>query len=435
VLPTVSAALGDGEPKRFEAVVCDLVAGMHPALQWSIERGERAVYALVVTGQEDERLRPFTDAWKAAAPPEDMMWEYHDSVPAVPDPTKVTVNLGRRRIRLADVRVAAQVDEAEGVVDIAVHHPDLPRLEESQRRALTFLPLDAALGERLAAERLRRVETAEREPRDAISLLELRDLVRELAGLEPDRATAREHGLGQEPAAEHDLGPHEDPAAEHDGGWGTDPAAEDDGGWGTDPAAEGDRDRRDVPASEPGWHQEPAAEHDRGWHAQPAGDLERHWRAEPAAEPEQGWHQEPAEDPDRGWHGGPAAGHERGRHDEPVVEHGGGRHDEPGGGWRAEPAAEPGRRWPEEPVAGYQRGGPEEPVAEPGGGWREPAAGQDRGRHDEVAAERGPAPRRTFGKHSLGYRPEGGGTGFVFRRDLGEHGLGYGPDSGARGSG
>jgi len=344
VLPTVSAALGDGEPKRFEAVVCDLVAGMHPALQWSIERGERAVYALVVSGQEDERLRPFTDAWKAAAPPEDMMWEYHDSVPAVPDPTEVTVNLGRRRVRLADVRVAAQVDEAEGVVDVAVHHPDLARLEESQRKALTFLPLDAALGERLAAERLRRVETAEREPRDAISLLDLRDLVRELAGLEPERATAREYGLGQEPAAEPGLGPHEDSAAEHDGGWGTEPAAEDDRGW------------RDVPAAEPGWHQEPAAEDDRGWHAEPAGEPERDWRQESAGEQ------------DGGWHGGPAAEH-------------------------------------------------------------------DRGRHDEVIAEPGPAPRRTFGKHGLGYRPEGGGAGFVFRRDLGEHGLGYGPDSGARGFG
>ncbi|MGH3759851.1 hypothetical protein [Actinophytocola sp.] len=182
LLPEVAAALGDREPGRVENQLCELVAGLHPDLHFSIERGQRAIYALVVTGQEDPRLRPFTDAWQRAAPPEDTIWEYHDSVPAVPDPTLVTVNLGPHRISLAEVRVVAQVDEAAGVVDVAVHHPVMASLDEAARSAMTYLPLDAALGERLAAERLRRVETAEAEPADTIGLLELRTLVRDLAG-------------------------------------------------------------------------------------------------------------------------------------------------------------------------------------------------------------------------------------------------------------
>ncbi|WP_158887452.1 hypothetical protein [Amycolatopsis anabasis] len=181
LLPEISAALGDREPRRVEHELCEAVALVHPDLHFSLERGQQAVYALVVTGQEDPALRPYTDAWKAAAPDEDPIWEYHDSVPPVPDPAEVTVNLGEHRISLADVRVAAQVDEAEAVVDVAVHHPRLGELEEAARRAMTFLPLDAALGERLAGERLRRVETAESEPAGAISLLELRELVRGLA--------------------------------------------------------------------------------------------------------------------------------------------------------------------------------------------------------------------------------------------------------------
>jgi hypothetical protein len=68
------------------------------------------------------------------------------------------------------------------VVDVAVHHPVMASLDEAARSAMTYLPLDAALGERLAAERLRRVETAEAEPADTIGLLELRTLVRGLAG-------------------------------------------------------------------------------------------------------------------------------------------------------------------------------------------------------------------------------------------------------------
>jgi len=177
LLPTISAALGDREPHRVEFELCQLVEALHPRLQFSLERGRQAIYALVVTGQEDPELRPYTDAWAAAAPPQDAIWEYHDSVPPVPDPAEVTVNLREHRISLADVRVAAQVDEQAAVVDVAVFHPGFADLEIAERQTLTFLPLDATLGERVAAERLRRVETAEAEPEGAITLLELRDLV------------------------------------------------------------------------------------------------------------------------------------------------------------------------------------------------------------------------------------------------------------------
>lgn len=179
LLPELSGALGDREPQRVENQLCDLVAALHPELHFSLDRGQRAIYALVVSGQEDPKLRPYTDAWRAAAPPEDAIWEYHDSVPPVPDPTLVTVNLGAHRIPLADVRVVAQVDG--DVVDVAVYHPKMAELEPSARDAMTYLPLDAALGERLAAERLRRVETADREPADTIGLLELRTIVEALA--------------------------------------------------------------------------------------------------------------------------------------------------------------------------------------------------------------------------------------------------------------
>jgi hypothetical protein len=182
LLPEVSSALGDREPQRVENQLCDLVATLHPELHFSLERGQRAVYALVVSGQEDPRLRPYTDAWHAAAPAEDPIWEYHDSVPPVPDPTLVTVNLGAHRIPLKDVRVVAQVDG--DVVDVAVYHPEMAALDQAARDAMTYLPLDAALGERLAAERLRRVETSLQEPADTIGLMELRTLVQGLVRAE-----------------------------------------------------------------------------------------------------------------------------------------------------------------------------------------------------------------------------------------------------------
>ncbi|MBO0839608.1 MAG: hypothetical protein J2O49_02165 [Sciscionella sp.] len=180
LLPEISAALGDREPQRFEDALCAAVSAMHPDLHFAVERGQRAIYALVVTGQEDPALRRYTDAWKAAAPEESPFWEYHDSVPPVPDPNEVTVNIGEHRIPLADVRVVALVDEADGVVDVAVYHPKMAELTDPMRQAMTFLPLDATLGERLAGSRLRRVETALVEPANAITLTEFRDLVSQL---------------------------------------------------------------------------------------------------------------------------------------------------------------------------------------------------------------------------------------------------------------
>jgi hypothetical protein len=106
LLPQISAALGEGEPHLVEHQLCEAVAAMHPDLHFSLEQGERARYALVVTGQGDAALRPFTDAWIAMAPPTGPLWEFHDAVPPVPDPTQVTVTVEAQRLPLADVRVA-----------------------------------------------------------------------------------------------------------------------------------------------------------------------------------------------------------------------------------------------------------------------------------------------------------------------------------------
>lgn len=208
VLPKVSAALGEGELAGLENELCELVAAVHPDLHFAIERGQQAIYALVVTGQGDPELRPYTDAWMAAAPPLSPIWEYYDAVPPVPDPTEVTVNLGTHRIPLADVRVVAQVDAPAGLVDVAVYHPKMAELDKPAQDAITFLPLDATLGERLAADRLGRVETAEHEPANAIGLLEFRDLVRDLdadtpaAETTPDATTSADTKAADTKAAD-----------------------------------------------------------------------------------------------------------------------------------------------------------------------------------------------------------------------------------------
>ncbi|ACU39846.1 hypothetical protein KCV87_25720 [Actinosynnema pretiosum subsp. pretiosum] len=157
LLPRISGALGDGQPQRVEHELCELVASVHPRLEFAIQRGRRAVYALVLSSREDPVVRPYTDAWRAAAPHEDMIWEYHDSVPPVPDTDEVTVNIGEHRLPLADIRLLTEPTD-DGVVDVVVHHPVFADLGEDDRMRVAFLALDAALGERVAAGVVGRVE-------------------------------------------------------------------------------------------------------------------------------------------------------------------------------------------------------------------------------------------------------------------------------------
>ncbi|MHA6800929.1 hypothetical protein [Bounagaea algeriensis] len=192
LLPEITSALADGRPQHVEPLVSDLVRRLHPDLGFSFERGLRATYALVVSGEADPQLRPYTDAWMRAAPQEDQAWEYHDAIPPVPDPMEVTVRLGETPYTLADVRVVAQVDGAAGVVDVAVHHPGFAGLEDRSRTALALMALDAALGERRAADRLGRIETAEFPPESTVDLARLRELAEELerTGTDPGQGGA-----------------------------------------------------------------------------------------------------------------------------------------------------------------------------------------------------------------------------------------------------
>lgn len=172
--PVVADALAAGELHAVEPRVAAAVARMHPRLGWSLAGGDGDAHVLVVTGEGDEGLRELTDAWLAEAP-DDADWEYHDSAQAMDDPGAFTLGIGDVDVALADVRVHALVDG--DVVHVAVHHPVMPGLRGEDRDALCFVALDTALGERLVEERVGHVEPVDAEPGDALTLVELRELV------------------------------------------------------------------------------------------------------------------------------------------------------------------------------------------------------------------------------------------------------------------
>jgi hypothetical protein len=184
--PRVAAALDAGHTDMVEPMVAAAVGVLDPRLGWSVGTGERSRHALMVTGEGDAALRAITDAWLAAAPPADAEWEYHDAAPAHDDPSEVTLALGDLYVPLSEIRVAAQ--PAGEMLNVAVFHPVMARLHGADRDALSFVPLDVALGERLVERRIGRVEPVDAEPPNALDLLGLRALV---ASLDPAEYAVR----------------------------------------------------------------------------------------------------------------------------------------------------------------------------------------------------------------------------------------------------
>jgi hypothetical protein len=131
LLPEISAALGDREPQRVEHDLCGAIALVHPDPAF-LSRA-RATGHLRAGGDRPRGTGIAAVHRRLArrSAPEDAIWEYHDSVPPVPDPAQVTVNLGEHRISLADVRVAAQADEAESAVDVTVHGAGFRRAQDA----------------------------------------------------------------------------------------------------------------------------------------------------------------------------------------------------------------------------------------------------------------------------------------------------------------
>lgn len=176
--PAVAAALDADQTDRIEPMVAAAVAALDRRLGWSVGTGERSRYGLMVTGEGSATLRAITDAWLAAAPPADAEWEYHDAAPAHDDPSEVTLVLGDLQVSLSEIRVAAQPDG--DLVNVVVFHPAMARLRGPDRDALSFVPLDVALGERLVERRIGRVEPVDAEPPGALDLVGLRTLVSSL---------------------------------------------------------------------------------------------------------------------------------------------------------------------------------------------------------------------------------------------------------------
>ncbi|MBF0689581.1 MAG: hypothetical protein IR158_17665 [Cellulomonas sp.] len=163
------------DPSRLAQEIAPRLDAVHPGLQFETGAGRASRHVLVVTAAGDPDLRETADRWLEAAPAADASFEYDTWRRPVEDPAGMSLDLGGTRLDVGDVVVATT--PAGDLTDVVAWHPAFADLPDEARGQITFLLLDAVLGERVVEEHLGAVGWASAEPADARPLVELRDLL------------------------------------------------------------------------------------------------------------------------------------------------------------------------------------------------------------------------------------------------------------------
>jgi hypothetical protein len=158
------------------------VHAIDPDLEWELGQGEQAKNAFVLTPAGNAKLRATAARWRAAAPPADEIWEFHDARQPSAGFDDFTLQIGEHSLAMSEVRFGAILtgDEPHSV-DVTVFHPLFADLPDNLRSQITFLALDWALGENGVETWVGLVEPMATEPPDARTVHELRAVVTEIA--------------------------------------------------------------------------------------------------------------------------------------------------------------------------------------------------------------------------------------------------------------
>jgi hypothetical protein len=143
-------------------------------LAWQLSAGDTSRHVLVISPEGDPARRALARRVVLAAPEADEAWSYVDARPPLPDLESIALG----PIDLSGVRVSARMNN--GRFDVQVHHPAYTDMAEQARAEVTFLALDAALGENDTELWLGEVQPVEFPPLDGFGLTALRSVVQDL---------------------------------------------------------------------------------------------------------------------------------------------------------------------------------------------------------------------------------------------------------------
>ncbi len=175
----IDEAISNGTVEGWSEKLTERVHAIDDALVWELAPGLEARHQLVVTAEGNPEKRAIARRWLRGAPPASKTWEYADARQRVASLDDLALTMDGQELSLSDVVVAATREGNH--YNVEVYHPLFSDPPAESDKSVTFIALDAALGELEIETWLWRVDVAADRPKGAVPLNELRRLVDDLA--------------------------------------------------------------------------------------------------------------------------------------------------------------------------------------------------------------------------------------------------------------
>lgn len=176
----VVQAADSRDSERVTALLRPAVAELDPSLTWEVRPGQDARYALVVSGGGRPELRSLAERWYLAAPEADGDIEYAPARRRDPRVFGSTLTIDDYDVPLDELVTGTRLDQQRLRLDVVIHHPLFPLLDQESRLRVAYLGLDAALGEDDVERWLGTVEISADPPVDAVPVSSLPAVVDQL---------------------------------------------------------------------------------------------------------------------------------------------------------------------------------------------------------------------------------------------------------------
>lgn len=187
---SATRALASGDWAKIQSRLQERVAAVSPDLAWQIGPGDVSQNCLVISGGGVAEFRRLAQLCVDAAPPPDPAWEYAASRAATPGWEEAQLQLPDGDIvDISATMTYYEVDlEDWQRVHVRLWNPAIAAMAAGEERAaVSFMVLDAVLGEDRVARWLGGLDVALEQPEHAVSLAPLVQLIQKLdeQGVEP----------------------------------------------------------------------------------------------------------------------------------------------------------------------------------------------------------------------------------------------------------
>jgi hypothetical protein len=171
-----------GNASDWSGVLSARIASVHPELGWETGPGRKSAHHLALTAEGNPELRIVAERVLSRSPQPDAHWEYYAARQrASGDPIRRVEFDDGLEVDYGLIAATASHDELWEELNITLFHPVFAELDEARAGNIAFLFLDTLVGEDDVERWIGDVKTVRARPDNALTAVELRVRVDELA--------------------------------------------------------------------------------------------------------------------------------------------------------------------------------------------------------------------------------------------------------------